>query len=687
VSKTAFKLFLTLLGLVTLVIGAYVHNRFLYSKATTEPIYKSPINLQSPHTKQAIKQSSYISLDKLKSVMEAKNDPMSNPDAIFMEKFPRQELYPIVQEVPTLPKSLSRYESKLPAISRLHFLLYKDLTCTSFECNAQKYAVIFPYLIILIGAGYFILEHRKTFTKRKVVKIIILAFSSSAFVLLVFFVASLMVVIQLQNQTISDIKQAVSGLNDHRDKDSSNDSLHTTRDSISVFLTVSKRAPILYEPHNKQEILALYLFPEEKNVTFYEKYILLNSIVEKDYLSELLKPNMYLFDETKLVVYKYDKNDLEILMPILSKNIIQTEFQQFNPKVNKVIDFRVLDQVEYQEFQEKKEEELKAEINKYISIAQGEINKVTQAINESKNYLNDIENYMDEIDDLYNEHVKEPQEEYDKYCKGGYENYPECIQLKNIIEINKKRLKDAERTLEQEKEKINEFEQDAEKAEQELNAQLAELYGVLQLVNDNPVNTEYQKGVFFPGEMGIKLRYFDPYSEDLFQERISEKESKSISEQTKLAYDYILSGYSKEPTFSQYLMTSLHEYLHAVAYYENYAWPDSLEESMTEYLSLEAGYNYVYDKSKLDRIVYADNVRMLEKLLAQVDSEKIIELYFNDKTDRPLRNEFARVYSNYNFDTFKNDFDSLLYMNYDDIDTRKSFIEKMSAQLTLTTTQ
>jgi len=286
------------------------------------------------------------------------------------------------------------------------------------------------------------------------------------------------------------------------------------------------------------------------------------------------------------------------------------------------------------------------------------------------------------VDDLYNEHVKKPQQEYDKYCKDGYEDFFECRELKSIIETNKKRLRQAEKTLEEEKKKLEEFEKNAQDANAQLTAQLAELQGALKLINDNPVNTEYQKGVFFPGEMGIKLRYFDEVTEDLFQARIAEKESKSISAQTKLAYDYILSGYSKEPTFSQYLMTSLHEYLHAIAYYENYEWPDSLEESMTEYLSLEAGFDYVYDKSKLDRLVYTDNVQLLEKLLTKVDKKKMLELYFNDKTDKSLRNEFAKVYANYHYDTFKSDFNTLLYMNYDDIDQRKEFMERLDKGLT-----
>lgn len=682
-SKTAFKLFLTFLGFLALFLGAFVHYRFLLNKATKESIYPSPINLQSPHTKEQIKQSSYVSLEKLQNAIESKTDPKLDPDAVFMSKFPRQELYPIVQEVPTLPSFLSKYESKLPSTSKLHFLLYRDLTCKTAQCNLQKYSMIFPYLIIVVGTAFYLIEHKESFTKRKVAKIIFLAVSSSAFVLLVFFSAGLIVITQLQSKTISHIQDAVQELNEHKSQGVGSNGLYATRDSIAVFLTVSKKAPILYEPHNRQEILALYLFPENKNVTFYQKYILLNSVVQKDYLSETLDSSMYLFDESKLVVYEYDKADLQVLMPVLSKNIIQTEFAEYDPKVNRNIDFKVLDQIEYQEFQEKKEEELKTEINNYIATAQGEITKVQNAINDSKDYLNEINTYMGKIDEQYNDYVKEPQEEYDIYCTDDYKNYPECIQLKNIIETNKRRLRDAERQLEEEKKKVQDFEKDAQKIENELKAQLNELYQVLNLINDNPVNTEYQKGVFFPGEMGIKIRYFDPGYEDLFQERMTDKESKSISEKTKLAYDYILSGYSQEPTFSQYLLTSLHEYLHAIAYYENYAWPDSLEESMTEYLSLESGYNYVYDKSKLDRIVYSDNVQMLEKLLSQLDSEKMLELYFNDKSDKPLRNEFARVYPSYNFDTFKTDFDSLLYMNYDDIETRKSFVERMSSQITI----
>lgn len=680
VNKTALKIALFLMGFIVLFASAYFHNRFLYNKATAEPIYASPLNLVSPYKKDTIKKSSYISLDKLQKAMTDKTDPHADPDAVYQEDFPKQELYPIIAQIPTLPTALKKHEGQIPSITRLHMLLYRDLACSTITCSAQKFAVVFPFLMILCGTAFFLVEHKNSFSHKKIVKLGFLGISSSAFVLIVFFVASLLVVVELKKDSLKEINNVVKVLN----KEINNDTgiFYAGKDSIAVYLTVSKKAPQIYEPHNKQEIIALYLFNENKKVTFYQKYILLNSILENDYLSERLKPTLLLFDESKLVVYKYDKNDLAVLMPVLSKNIIGTKFANYNPKISRNIDFKVLNQIEYQEFQEKKEEELKAEVNKYIGFVQGEINKINSAIAQGKNYRKDIDDYMDEVDDLYNEHVKKPQQEYDKYCKDGYEDFFECRELKSIIETNKKRLRQAEKTLEEEKKKLEEFEKNAQDANAQLTAQLAELQGALKLINDNPVNTEYQKGVFFPGEMGIKLRYFDEVTEDLFQARIAEKESKSISAQTKLAYDYILSGYSKEPTFSQYLMTSLHEYLHAIAYYENYEWPDSLEESMTEYLSLEAGFDYVYDKSKLDRLVYTDNVQLLEKLLTKVDKKKMLELYFNDKTDKSLRNEFAKVYANYHYDTFKSDFNTLLYMNYDDIDQRKEFMERLDKGLT-----
>src|SRR5690606_15470743 len=135
-------------------------------------------------------------------------------------------------------------------------------------------------------------------------------------------------------------------------------------------------------------------------------------------------------------------------------------------------------------------------------------------------------------------------------------------------------------------------------------------------------------------------------------------------------------------TFSEYLSTSVHEHLHYTSFQpERDLWPVFMEEGMTELLAVNAVSKYIDNQENLGLLAYGNQVKLLLDIFSKSDQTKLVDLYFNDKSEEQLSELLTSSFSEFDYNDFRLKGESLLYVGFEDLSERQELKEEMDEMI------
>lgn len=553
--------------------------------------------------------------------------------------------------------SLSQNPTVSPAneLSEIDPCSYK--TASKF-CELYSVSPLLFLAIVFVFGGFLYYRFRKRFRKLLLLPIITLLLTLPLITTYMYYSAPYDVFNKLLEKAAKDVGKTIDELNNIENNPSS--AVLTSSKQIVKRLKDTGISPVIVVISPKER--AIFEFLEISNrsqLTFYKAKVIPYTIRSQSYAKGLMDQYSFgilLFPNNTLVVNSFNQEDLAELLPSLSKNILENEYNKYllKPAVAKNPNFQVLTNDKYLIYQTKKEEERKNGLKTEIDSVKVNIQKMDDVLANNQRIIDafpkDVRETEEEIDDQLD--LKEKWEKNKNECNDFIYYYFECItRVKsslNIIESNLNYLEEKKQLLMENKkqaEQINKTQVFSK--DQDLNY-LKELTKNLEELLNNPITPEYQAGIFYPQEKSIFIRY---------------QENKQNQQ------------------FTDYLCTSLHEYLHFLSNQKTDEWPVFLEEGFTDYLTRKAFGKQLEPKGEYGCMRYIYETEIAVKLTEYEDTIGITSLYFNDKTERTLKTKLQQHHSRFHYSDFVSKGNKLFFTSLDDVDTKLKLLDDVLATL------
>ncbi|MFC1638497.1 hypothetical protein ACFL2R_03670 [Patescibacteria group bacterium] len=403
------------------------------------------------------------------------------------------------------------------------------------------------------------------------------------------------------------------------------------------------------ESLGKEELVDIYYTKTKSDKINFVDAVAVSIIVsEFPSVVEKVDVDFMLYDDGELAIYNFDKNDLELIMPIIATRLISNDFSRYNISLNRLPGFYVLNEELFGEKQKQKEEEYKNELKEFIAEIDAYIREANSAIVHNESIIAQAREGKKDLGNAEEKYVEDLEDDYDNYCRGYYKNHSDCRKLKKQIKENKAIISSQRRELEKAEAQAISYNATIYINRSLALEQIKEVKIVLEAVENNPVKPEYLLGVFFGGDNEIYIKWVDNESED----------------------------------FSFYLSTVVHEYAHALTFNENTEWSVFLEESMTELAATKIMIPLVGAEKAVSDLGYVDELRVLEIAFEYFSQDELEKLYFTDKSADKFFEIFAEVVEDETvLEDLNKKIESLSFVPLDDRESREALLESIESIL------
>lgn len=535
-------------------------------------------------------------------------------------------------------------------------------------CYAGSYAILIPIVLIWTYFFWYVgtRSQRKVWTAvSRTVMVIIISLGITGVTSLL---AGFVLLIRVHQMADREVTQAFHQLMTSGQTDYPDNSLE-----VIQALEQSGIVPRILVPTDDAEILAAYLF-QESHLTYVQSMIVPMKLVPYR-MSLRLPVGFLLLPNHTLIANQITAPELQLILPVLAKRIVTTAYGSYQPDIPE-IPFQVLGSAEYHAFAVQKREEQKQAVAELIQTLRGAIQEVNTALSHNQGQLAMVDQELGSIGTDYQEYVVELEQTYQVYCTSSeFSGSAECRELQATIERNRQIIDQNKKDLEQAKQDVEAANVEALDFKQEYQAKLTEFLELLKLLEDQPVTTEFQAGIFLFDGPRILIQYHD--GQHIESLTLSNEASASDKIRQEVMTSFV-NHYRKPSSFAEYLSTSIHEYLHASAYQgEETIWPTFMEEGVTEYLTIQALAPYLTSSEATGMLAYADQVRLMNQMTARVDKNTLLRLYFRHKTKSDLKAFLEDSLSNFDFQTFEVKGETLHFMGYKELEKREQLKQEL----------
>jgi len=561
--------------------------------------------------------------------------------------------------------------------------LFKQTSCNirldTFGCYLERYSFLIPIFFGVLSLSRFSLNLKRFKKLRWRIGAFLILFELHVVVLVLAFMAGFAYfVIKINLQAETEMAMLVSQL----ELNESSDSHRLTYGSEAIssrLLETDSDVPTIVLAQDNQEIFKEILSISDTQ-TFVQAFILptklkqVNSLDTRN-ISQVLLPT------NRLLVHQFNQKDLKLLLPVLAEKIIQHEYLEYKPNLDQDGEFLVLGSQDYQFFKEIQREKRKEAIEELIQKIRSEISRLDSIAGEANQYVSDVILDLYELENQYKKYVTDLEEDYEKYCEQtSQQELAECKEYLEVIQDNKRLIEENKTMLEQAKQDAEQAQSLATQYKSQYQQELTEMREYLKLLEDSPVNTQTESGVFLSDDLKIILNYDDGAQNYDQLKPVYKTEEEKLTAQ---AIDSIFERFYQEKTFSEYLNTALHEHLHRVSFVgENQIWPTFMEEGMTELLAFQAISKYVESSQDLGLLAYSDQVEWLYHYQSINDSQELERLYFQDKSELKLKDYFEESLEGFDYDDFVRSGETLFYLGYAHTQERNQLKQDLQEMIT-----
>lgn len=439
----------------------------------------------------------------------------------------------------------------------------------------------------------------------------------------------------------NEIKTSTELLN-RGDERSKRDILSSIENIVKKLETSSLDNFHIFESYpQKEAILSFLKIPRKGKDTFYRSIVLTYQLSLPETQKIKLPSKILLFGDNTLVINKIEKNDTAKLAPILTNRMVVLEFKDII-KSKPTPNILFLNEIDYVVYQTREEEKIKEELRGHIAYLNNYIKEADGIIQSNQNAINSYTSNRQKSQEEYDDYISRWGNWYDK-CKNQSGDSTLCEEGKTTIENSIKILEENIGMVEGNK---NQAEQNLKLQIQYKDEAIRDLLAVEQNYQNfikNPITAEFQNGVFNP-ENRIYIRFYD-------------KEQRS---------------------FSIYLNTLLHEYLH----YYSYNPPNNLErfldEGITDFLRVKIASKYIDRENIITSYTY--EVPMIKTLTKTIPLDKLISIYI-DKNSAEFKKIFVGYYSSLEYENFIVKGKNLYYASLQDTISRDRYAEEINKLL------
>lgn len=522
-------------------------------------------------------------------------------------------------------------------------ILNNALTCNddAIFSNCGPILVIFLVLPVVgeIACIAFLFTLRKSSRKRVLVLFFIIFQLVLAGILFYYLYIPERAVNALTKKANSEIKQAIELLNS---KEQLNQVLATPADCISCTINKieqSEKLPLIIDT-NPAEIAVMKIGGTDLNSksSFYKAvvipYLLFNKGNNSDLDNDLSKSyfEMILFPDSTLIIGFATRQSVQSLAPILSRRLLQQQLSDYAEN-KRVIEFNVLDQKDYVNYQTIEEEKSKKEILNAINEVKNDISYLDGIITDNQNIIDNYEANVNRNKDDYDYYVSDLQETYDRLCETN--DYPECKALKSRINENRQVVEKERADLDENRKNAEIYNNEAHASRQEYISVLDSLQRTYNKMLNEPITAEYQDGISYTSQGKTFINFY-------------------TTDTTK--------------SFNAYLFTSLHEYLHQISYTDGESGlPMCLEEGITDRTAALLLKEITQNSD--DYITYVFEEGVVNIMLDTIPFDELMGVYF-DKSDTRLKSLFEKYYDSSSYKDFVNKCNYLYYTDVNDLEAK-----------------
>ena len=416
---------------------------------------------------------------------------------------------------------------------------------------------IVPIVVLLI-LGIYIFKKRNNFGKKRSFFYLLI----SLVIIVIFDIIFLLVIPGCIEWSILRIKASLD-----------------TRNAINY---INGKPVKVYLDYGASGGLLAILMENKEKFSFYESFYLplyLSGNKDIQINKEINSSSMFLFDNNLIIVNVKDEEFLKkIILPIANNLLINSFSQYISPRNSKLKIFEVIPDEKYQSYYIQK---IKNNLDLDLSN-----NRQAYAIN--KQIIDTYQSKKAIEDEQYKKLVVEYELKYENGCIKEI-IYNDCQQFKNIIEDNKKTIRENRNIIDTSYEDAIKYNIQINKAIAEYEKNIKDITNGSNTLENN--KGEYSVGVAFDNDT-IYLRYF-----------------------------------KENPINSEILRIMIHELLHSYSYSKSRNLPEPISEGITDYIALQAmGFSEI---NTIRASGYPIEVQIILSLLEKIKKDDLIRVYFN----------------------------------------------------------
>lgn len=537
-----------------------------------------------------------------------------------------------------------------------------NVLITSNSCKYSSYQGIcqiaqFSYFIPLLISLYILVKHLRN--KKISRKYSLLEYSAYISLTILFFTIAISITLyNAHKQAKIELQQSLNILNGTTPSE-----LITQTTTLAEHIAQSSQVPLLITTRTREQIVSQYLSSIHPQQTYVQTQLLPQHLNNN---STQIESHFILLPNNQLLINNYDFEDLQTLLPILSKQIIEEAYGDIGLDLSQTVSFNVLGSVEYQKFHEQKEAEQKAIISEFIGEIRSSISEINSFTAQNTQSIQRIDSELAQLEQDQVIYVKELEDLYNQYCTNN-KDHPDCKELQNTLNTNRALIDEYRAQLQASKDEVQLANQEATQYKQQFQSDLTTLNELLTLIERNPINTEHLLGVYFPSTQEILIKYEDG-QQDYAQITSEDATAQDIALAKHVSQ--LLTQYDPETTFIEYLSTAIHEQLHSISFQEEDLWPRFLEEGYTEYLTIQAISPHLTDADNLGLIGYAHQVQQVQDFQNTIPEAEFTRNYFQDKSSKTLEELFLAAYPDIDVDDLILKSEGYFYIGYSDLEAR-----------------
>ena len=515
-------------------------------------------------------------------------------------------------------------------------LLTQRFTCSTSSdtwswCGFDAVLLILLFLFIEGFALWVIIKRRKTIAKRFLIAYVLIQQIYPVLLFVLYLYVPDAVVSNLSKQADQEIVKSVSVLASAEKR--TNLGIINTINDIGKALEKTAEIPTFFEHEPEVEaILQLQKITHTDKDTLYRSVIIpsiLYDATKSASLKEQIQFDVLLFPTNTLIIKSANQSVVKQLTPILAKKLLSINYASYIKRPKKSPNVSVLENEQYLVVLQKKQEELKRD-------HQNGMQEVSNGLQNIENTISQLQSALVAADVEYSRYETYGQNWLNE-CESALSPTDSfCLEGKQTIE---KSLQESRVGKSQIETRLKEYVEVKPKWLLALNQRRKAYEDFLR----DPVTPEYQAGAFVsPDNIYIK-------------------------------YDPIESS-----SFSEYLQTLVHEYLH----YENNnatdKFPKFLEEGVTDYLASNLVKEFLQTQS-LDS-GYPELVEVITLLLDKLSKDNVFQAYFT-RQESTIKSLVDKRYGKGVYNQLKTKSDQIYYMSTMDSVTKTDILKEITALL------